>query len=358
MKSHYSGRPLIIAEYGVSSSWGNAHSANSGMNHGGLTEVQQGEMDVRLLKTIKTAGCGGGIMFSWIDEWFKRTWLFDPIKSEPDRMPLWQSVASAEENFGLIAFEPEAPAFTKYQLSGSHSNYAEISAAADVKFFNLRIRLNNSLSSSPMWIGIDTYKEAVGESVLPNGVTTNKRVEFALLLKSDSAKLYVTKDYDLFGIWFIRNNAKPEQVFHSTVTDGNPWHLLRLKYNFEDTAFQKTGWLKVRKEGEVSTNLDAVWFTGNEVNIRIPWHYLNFTDPSARMVMDDDRSTRSRETTVSDGIALTLSYQNEKAVTNRFVWNTWNQVPETTERIKPGLGVIKAGNAEIEEAPHGDKKSN
>lgn len=64
LKNHYSGRPLLIAEYGVPSSWGNAHSANSGMNHGGLTEVQQGEMDVRLLKNIQSAGCAGGMIFS------------------------------------------------------------------------------------------------------------------------------------------------------------------------------------------------------------------------------------------------------------------------------------------------------
>lgn len=239
LKRHYAGIPLIIAEYGVPGSWGIAHTANSGMNHGGLTEVEQGKMDVRLLKNIHTAGCGGGMMFSWIDEWFKRTWLFDPIKSEPERMPLWHSVASAEENFGMIAFDVPAPTFSTFQLNGSVSKIVSAAAAADAQFFSLKLNLSGTLSATDsIWIGIDTYKESVGESVLPNKSSTSNRSEFAMLIKADSVKLFVTRDYDLFGIWFIRNAASPAQVFHSTVTDGAPWHLVRLKHNFEDTAFQ------------------------------------------------------------------------------------------------------------------------
>lgn len=357
LKSHYSGIPLIIAEYGVPSSWGIAHTANSGMNHGGLTEVQQGEMNVRLLKNIHTAGCGGGMMFSWIDEWFKRTWLFDPIKSTPERMPLWHSVASAEENFGMIAFDPPAPVFQQYPMTGSVSKIASVHAAADVQFFNLKLNLNSSISvNDSVWIGIDTYKESVGESVLPNGAVVSKRSEFAMLIKADSVKLFVTRDYDLFGIWFIRNNANPEQVFHSTVTNGAPWHLLRLKHNFEEASYQKTGILKVRKAGVTATSLDAVWFNGNEMNFRVPWHYLNFTDPSARLVMDDDRSTNTREVTLSDGIALTISYKKETATSNRYVWNTWDKAPVTTERVKPALNIIKAGNSQIGDNPSTKKK--
>jgi hypothetical protein len=328
------------------------------MNHGGLTEVQQGEMNVRLLKNINSAGCGGGMVFSWIDEWFKRTWLFDPIKSEPDiRMTLWHSIASAEENFGLIAFEPAPPVFKTCQLTKNIERIPKVSAAADPLFFHIKIELNAPmLSTDSIWIGMDTYNESTGESVLPNSVVTLLRSEFALLVKSDSAKLYVTRDYDLFGIWYIRNNANPNQVFHSTVTDGAPWHLLRLKYNFEDTAFQKTGHLKVRKPGEIATSLDAVWFNGNEINIRIPWHYLNFTDPSARLVMNDNRSTPEREVALSDGIAMTISYKKETVQTGRFVWDIWNQVPATTERIKPGLAIVTKGNLEISDNPSTKKK--
>ncbi|NJK97638.1 MAG: hypothetical protein HC905_24470 [Bacteroidales bacterium] len=154
------------------------------MNHGGLTEVHQGEMDVRLLKTIHSAGCGGGMLFSWIDEWFKRTWLFDPLKSDPERMPLWHSVASAEENFGMIAFDPPAPVFKQYLQNGTHSRVVSGYAAADPQFFRIKLQLSSALSQQDsLWIGIDTYKGNVGESILPDGSSTPGRAEFALLIK-------------------------------------------------------------------------------------------------------------------------------------------------------------------------------
>lgn len=112
----------------------------------------------------------------------------------------------------------------------------------------------------------------------------------------------------------------------------------------------------MRKTGAAATSLDAVWFDGNGMNIRIPWHYLNFTDPSARLVLDDNRATNEREVSVSDGIALSISYNKELATTSRFVWNTWNQAPATTERIKPALTIVKKGNQEISDKPTAKKK--
>jgi hypothetical protein len=45
LRAHYFPKPLVVAEVGVPSSWGNAHYAQSGMNHGGQDEAQQGHDD-------------------------------------------------------------------------------------------------------------------------------------------------------------------------------------------------------------------------------------------------------------------------------------------------------------------------
>ncbi len=42
LKAHYQDIPLIIAEFGVPSSWGAGHLAPSGMHHGGISEEEQG----------------------------------------------------------------------------------------------------------------------------------------------------------------------------------------------------------------------------------------------------------------------------------------------------------------------------
>lgn len=40
------------------------------------------------------------MQFAWIDEWFKRTWITDPIDYLGERRPLWHNATAAEQNFG------------------------------------------------------------------------------------------------------------------------------------------------------------------------------------------------------------------------------------------------------------------
>ncbi len=58
LRNHYSGRPVIIAEFGVPSSWGNVHSSHSGMHHGGHDEKAQGTYGARMLGNMQDAQMG------------------------------------------------------------------------------------------------------------------------------------------------------------------------------------------------------------------------------------------------------------------------------------------------------------
>ncbi|MFO7798529.1 MAG: hypothetical protein R6V22_02080, partial [Rhodohalobacter sp.] len=104
LKEYYDQFPLIIAEFGGSSSWGVAKYAHSGIHHGGYSELEQGKNNIRMLKNIQQANAGGGIQFSWIDEWFKQTWITNPFDFIPGRRILWHNVTAAEQNFGLLGF--------------------------------------------------------------------------------------------------------------------------------------------------------------------------------------------------------------------------------------------------------------
>lgn len=326
LKSHYPQYPLIIAEYGVPSSWGIAHYASSGMNHGGLNEYEQGETNIRLLNNIEESNCGGGIQFSWIDEWFKRTWITDPLDYLSDRRILWHNITAAEQNFGLLSFQNKQNQLNLWKTFNDTSSIQKIYVDAGFDYFKLKIKLKDYFQQpDEIWVAIDTYNENIGESILPTGDTLPYRAEFALKINNHSASLYVTQAYDTYGIW--HKISPPEQLYHSIVADGKPWNLVKWKNNEPYNEVQYIGDLNVNYGFQPVNSDDAVIITEDSIDIRIPWTLLNVVDPSQMRVFNDKRNTLLPEDTISDGFAVAIQYQKKIFKTdNRFKWNTWNTV--------------------------------
>lgn len=341
LRNHYRGVPLIIAEYGVPSSWATAHYASSGMNHGGFNELSQGITNIRMLNTFQEAHCGGGIQFAWIDEWFKRTWVTDPVDYNPEDRVLWHNIASAEQNYGLISFEKQ-PSFQTLKQFDQSSPITYINADANYTFFEMEIGLNNPLDNpDELWVAFDTYDENLGESILPSGFTIpNFRSEFALHITNHSAHLHVTQAYDIFGVW--HGVSSPEQVFRSIPTDGAPWYIVRLKNNYSHSDVQYIGNLSVRQGYLPSESTDAVHIFDNRIRIRIPWSYINVVAPNQSKVLHATTDLQVADT-ISEGFAISVLYKNNWFQTDtRYSWDTWNFVDPNslTERYKTSYWVM------------------
>jgi hypothetical protein len=354
LKAHYKTHPLLIAEFGVPTSWGNAHWGAAGMNHGGETDQQQGEDAGRLLRDMLDTQCAGGAFFAWIDEWWKRTWIVDDLAFPRDRYPLWHNITSPEQNFGLIGFQLAPPTFTRWPKVTGQGRIRQISADADAEFFHVRVTLDTPLSGGDtITLGFDTYGDSVGESMLPGASkATTRRNEFALVYKApDAAQLYVTQPYDLFGIWHHISNAS--QLYHSVSSDGGAWNAVRWKNNAGPSMpggsddIDEIGRFVVRQPGGVDDNRDGVIVEGATLHFRLPWTLLQFADPSTRTVIDDDRSTAVRETAVSEGISVSALLGSELVETPRFAWDGWDKVPATTERVKRSLGIYAKAVGEL-----------
>ena len=104
----YHTMPVMVTEYGIPSSRGIAHKNEvTGISQGYASEKQQGEWLIQLNQDIRSAGGAGGLIFSWQDEWFKRTWNNMDYEVTA-RRPYWHNTESPEQNFGLLASDSGA----------------------------------------------------------------------------------------------------------------------------------------------------------------------------------------------------------------------------------------------------------
>jgi hypothetical protein len=367
LKAHYSSIPLVIAEFGVPSSWGSAHQAFSNMHHGGYSEQQQGEKNMRLMHNILDAGCAGGFMFSWMDEWFKPTWIVSYLEAYgmvsggitiPTRQ-LWHNLVSPEQNFGLITFdETSTLPFTSYQTNKPSDPLKKISATNDNSCFYLEIEANRTLvPTDTVMIAFDTYLASFGESKLPNSKNLENRSEFLLtmVLSDDTALYHVTEAYDMNGLTprFDRSNHAV-QKFYSTVTDGAPWKLMHWINDGHTLKGQDIGKFPIENASDFSfgQRTAAAW-SGSKIKVRIPWTLLYFRDPTQMKVIDgavsyDGGYNYVISSAPSDGIAVSVYFDhNVTSSSGRYNWPLWMIAPSTKAREKKSLDVVRTGLSSI-----------
>jgi hypothetical protein len=363
LRDHYTGIPLIIGEFGVPSSWGSAHQSFSDMDHGGYSELQQGEKNIRMMHNILSSGCGGGFMFSWMDEWFKRTWIVEYLEAYgfesgeimiPTRQ-LWHNLTSPEQNFGLIGFDQsQILPFIQYRKDNTSGPVTKTEATHDNSCFYMNIEFNQSVSDGDtVMIAFDTYLSDTGESLLPNGVELPMRSEFLFLMVAgnDTALHHVTEAYDMYGLTPRFNHSDPAvQKYKSVVSDDAPWKMMQwINDGFEMTVHD-IGRLPIEESGNFSPgNRCAAAWSGNKIKLRIPWSMLYFYDPTQIKVIDgaetyDGGRSFSILSSPSDGIAVSIYFKETlTSTTTRYNWDPWLIVPSTQYREKGSLQVVASG---------------
>ena len=98
--------PLLVAEFGIPASRGLTHENVYGFDQGNHSEQEQGQYVKSLFEDIVEEEMAGGLVFSWHDEWFKRTWNTMDY-DHPDRRPFWDNIQTNEQHFGLLSFDPD-----------------------------------------------------------------------------------------------------------------------------------------------------------------------------------------------------------------------------------------------------------
>ncbi len=353
LKAYHKDLPLLVAEFGVPTSRGIAHFQPQGFNHGGHTEIEQGMICRRLLKNIVDTKCAGAIVFSWIDEWFKKNWITVDFENPLARNPLWYNAMDPEQSFGLLAMKPGKNGW-KITIDGkpddwnsipplyidgsasvrrrSHDGFDDardlqrFSVTSDEGYLYMRIDVASfdcDRDGSADWeksnflIGIDTYRRDLGDFRFPPPaeVFTPGGMEFMIELKGKSnSRILIDEPYSTFkhtaegwGPYCSLPNKNGGFVEIKAETN-------RERYGRDGMVFSGISYSKSplrfgsMEKGSSSYDSLADWYLDLKehfIEIRIPWALLNVTDPSSKRVLHQEKShIAPLDTVMTDGFSF------------------------------------------------------
>lgn len=363
--------PILIAEFGVPASRGMTHRNPFGWNQGFISEKQQGEIVSHLYEDILHEGMLGGMVFSWQDEWFKRTWNTMDYDN-PDKRPFWSNAQTNEQQFGLLSFDRhkikvdgeddwDAGKLLYEKDTGALHN---VSMDSDERYVYVKAEFDPS--NKTWWTEQDfnlyfSIRENEGIAVEALSATEFK-TDFHLKIEGqEQAQLTVAGDYDSFyHDYFERLKMIPAAKHDITKT----FHPVRLALNKEITRpdtgetlpfdFYETGKFKygiANPEHEDYNSLNDYFYSEETgiLEIRIPWMLLNARDPSKREFMGNLQQEGTAASLTIDGIGIaaaltekdgSLKESFDFAEPARYTWDEW-QLPQSEERLKKSYFILQ-----------------
>lgn len=346
--------PVLIAEFGIPTSRGVTHvNPLTGYNQGAVSDKTQGKMLISMFEDIQKAGCAGGMVFVWEDEWFKRTWnTMDYTNS--DYRAYWNDVETSEQHFGIMEYLSEECA-QKPVLDGKLNDWTpeerilsqgtkEVYAKCDSTYLYLAVhdpsadfgKAGNTIyfDINPD-VGCSNYGKtklpSKADFVLPINGKNNTR-----LLADVGSDPYIRATPDWKTI-----DCKQDKLdsFHRIylITDR------KLKYpqTGEVTPIQKeeTGLLhfgKVDVRQEVGDVLTDFYYSDTTFEVRIPWGLLGFSAPSIKEINDLNHNTTRKV----DGINIGYLSSGKNIGQTLFTWDDWEHA-KYSEHLKQSYYMLQ-----------------
>ena len=372
LRQYHRSQAVMILEFGVPSGPGSAHVGPAGRDQGNHSEQQMGAMDASMLRDIHDEGFAGGVLFEWVDEWFKATWNTIPFQIPADRRQFWDDVMTNEQHFGIIAAEPGArePVIVDGRggewarndsavLATSKGPVREVRATHDAAYLYLLLRLKNPeiWSHGRMTVGFDVRPGGNGGLPGTNGIDPAADVALQIgpgkqaVIEQAAWTDPVTREYGVGGGTPPAGELAP---------GGGLWVEPRLVLDralvipatgehrgLEALSIGRLPWGTTNPSSPAFDSRNMVDAAGSVIEVRIPWHDLTFSDPSSHQVyVPHPDWTTTSETVGGVGIQV-VTATGEVTATRRYSWKRWEAVA-WHERRKAGWNAIKAAVAAVQ----------
>lgn len=360
--------PVLVAEFGIPASRGMTHiNIHTGFNQGFVEEAKQGEFIVSMLNDIRDEGYAGGLVFSWQDEWFKRTWNTMNLDL-PDRRPYWENVQTNEQMFGLLTFEPGEEKSVCY-VDGDDSEWGEnelinennikLSVNSDEAYVYFKVNLKYfDFEKDIIYIPIDIKKNQGNTKFIKEDLSFERSVDFIIKINGrDNSSIMVDAYYDHFYYEYSKRlkmdkenkdyEKKDSGIFNNIYLCLN--RPLILKEDKRELPLQKyeTGKLMFGVANPNSREFNSIadfYVKGNTIEIRIPWQLLNIMDPSTKMIMDDLYINNGIEATEFEGFYAGVIVRKSDDITyttmKKYNYEKWD-LPKYHERLKKSYFILK-----------------
>lgn len=306
--------PVVISEFGVSTGRGMAQrDQNTGRNQGNMSEREQGQALVDCYKDIMQAGCAGGCVFSWQDEWFKRTWN-TMYAVDLKRTPYWSDYQTNEQYFGLLSFDPGEETSVCY-VDGDISEWSEEDLAAEQDGISVSVKYDEKFvyflvhkdglrfGGETLYLPIDTTQKT-GSSYCENyGLLFDRAADFLLVINGrNDSRLQVQERYESLRSTYAQNVSD----FDTYLKENQPEVDSPLFVNIDmilqtatvliygdNTAPAETFETGLLTYGNANPSSPAFnsladfICQGDYIEVKLPWQLLNFADPSRMEIHDD-----------------------------------------------------------------------
>ncbi len=386
LKDYHNDLPIMVTEFGVPSSLGSAHIGENEWNQGGHTEQEQGEINKELFQNIYQEDYAGAILFSWQDEWFKRTW--NTMKYDnPDRRAHWYNPLSAEQSFGILGVYPSKT--DDIQIDGNAEDWEQIEdkekldierkgwediwVTHDEGYLYIHGKLSDPFQpeKETLYLGIDSLPGGSREGEPLAGHTLDEGLESLIQLSTEQkSSIKIASNYDFhqrlygesYGIEEVNSKHKEE------ISGFKPWKLaLSLKTDPPNSKFSipfddvTVGDLKKGSTDPDSKNFDShiLWEAQDKtIELKIPWAMLGFSDPSQREAVSYESAEKDKRTFVTEktkGIRilpwiLEQNTETAKGLGNKdpvpvselptYHWKTWDDA-DYYEHLKSSYYTMK-----------------